>query len=39
MRLQISDGIIIILSYPDTIVRPVHWEPFSNIWPLLGIGG
>ncbi len=34
-----SDGIIIILSYPDTIVRPAYWEFSSKIWPLLGIGG
>mgnify|MGYP003683823499 CR=1 FL=1 len=34
-----SDGIIIILSYPDTIVRPPYWEPSSKIWPLIGIGG
>lgn len=34
-----SDGIIIILSYPDTIVRPAYWEFSSKIWPLIGIGG
>lgn len=34
-----NDGIIIILSYPDTIVRPAYWEPSSKIWPLIGIGG
>jgi len=39
MKIQNSDGIIIILSYPDTIVRPAYWEPFSNFWPLFGIGG
>ncbi|WP_298778698.1 DUF6695 family protein [uncultured Polaribacter sp.] len=33
-----SDGIIIILSYPDTIVRPAYWEPSSKIWPKIGIG-
>ena len=37
--MQNSDGIIIILSYPDTIVRPAYWEPSSKIWPLIGIGG
>ncbi len=36
---KIDDGIIIILSYPDTIVRPAYWEPSSKIWPLIGIGG
>ena len=36
--MQNSDGIIIILSYPDTIVRPAYWEPSSKIWPLIGIG-
>ena len=34
-----SNGIIIILSYPDTVVRPAYWEFSSKIWPLLGIGG
>lgn len=37
--MQNSDGIIIILSYPDTIVRPAYWEPSSKIWPKIGIGG
>lgn len=37
--MQISDGIIIILSYPDTVVRPAYWEASSKIWPKLGIGG
>ncbi|ARV05338.1 hypothetical protein BTO04_00915 [Polaribacter sp. SA4-10] len=36
--MQNSDGIIIILSYPDTIVRPAYWELSSKIWPLVGIG-
>tara|TARA_R110002126_G_scaffold291579_2_gene453911 strand:+ start:24033 stop:25040 length:1008 start_codon:yes stop_codon:yes gene_type:complete len=34
-----DDGMIIILSYPDTIVRPAYWEPSSKIWPIIGIGG
>ncbi|MFK8061203.1 MAG: DUF6695 family protein [Polaribacter sp.] len=37
--MQNSDGVIIILSYPDTIVRPAYWERSSKIWPLIGIGG
>ena len=37
--MQNSDGIIVILSYPDTIVRPAYWEFSSKIWPLIGIGG
>lgn len=37
--MQISDGIIIILSYPDTVVRPAYWEKSSKIWPKIGIGG
>ncbi|AUC86573.1 hypothetical protein CW731_15350 [Polaribacter sp. ALD11] len=37
--MQNSDGIIIILSYPDTIVRPAYWEILSNFWPKIGIGG
>ncbi|MCL7762917.1 hypothetical protein MPF19_05765 [Polaribacter sp. Z014] len=39
MSNQKTDGIIIILSYPDTVVRPAYWEPSSKIWPLIGIGG
>ncbi|QNM86825.1 hypothetical protein H9W90_06865 [Polaribacter pectinis] len=34
-----SDGIIIILSYPDTVVRPAYWERLSGFWPKIGIGG
>ena len=37
--MQNSDGIIVILSYPDTIVRPAYSEFSSKIWPLLGVGG
>jgi hypothetical protein len=33
-----SNGIIIILSYPDTVVRPAYWEPSSKIWPKIGVG-
>ena len=36
--MQHSDGIIIILSYPDTVVRPAYWETLSNFWPKIGIG-
>jgi hypothetical protein len=38
-KASFNDGIIIILSYPDTIVRPAYWERLSNVWPLIGIGG
>ncbi|QTD37710.1 hypothetical protein JL193_16885 [Polaribacter batillariae] len=34
-----SNGIIIILSYPDTVVRPAYWERLSGFWPKIGIGG
>ena len=34
-----SEGIIVILSYPDTVVRPAYWEKSSKIWPKIGIGG
>ena len=34
-----SDGIIVILSYPDTVVRPAYSEFSSKIWPLIGVGG
>ncbi len=34
----INDGIIIILSYPDTIVRPAYSEFLSKFWPKIGIG-
>lgn len=37
--MQPSDGIIIILSYPDTVVRPAYWEPLSGFWHKLGVGG
>ncbi|MCG1036287.1 DUF6695 family protein [Polaribacter sargassicola] len=37
--MQKSNGIIVILSYPDTVVRPAYWEPSSKYLPLLGIGG
>ena len=33
-----SDGIIVILSYPDTVVRPAYTEFSSKIWPKIGIG-
>lgn len=33
-----SNGIIIILSYPDTFVRPSYWEFWSKLWPKIGIG-
>jgi hypothetical protein len=33
------EGIIVILSYPDTVVRPAYWERMSGFWPKIGIGG
>lgn len=36
--MQNSDGIIILLSYPDTFVRPAYWEHSSKIRPLIGVG-
>lgn len=33
-----SNGIIVILSYPDTVVRPSYWEFWSKLWPKIGIG-
>ncbi|PQJ78010.1 DUF6695 family protein [Polaribacter porphyrae] len=33
-----NDGIIVILSYPDTVVRPAYREFSSKIWPKIGIG-
>lgn len=33
-----TDGILIILSYPDTVVRPAYREFSSKIWPKIGIG-
>jgi hypothetical protein len=35
----VANGIIIILAYPDTIVRPAYTEFSSKIWPKIGIGG
>ena len=37
--MQYSNGIIIILAYPDTIVRPAYWEKLSKFWPIIGVGG
>lgn len=34
-----DDAIIIILSFPDTVVRPAYTEFSSKIWPLIGVGG
>lgn len=36
---SVADGIIVILAYPDTIVRPAYTEFSSKIWPKIGIGG
>lgn len=33
-----SNGVIVVLSYPDTVVRPAYSEFSSKIWPLLGVG-
>ena len=33
-----SNGIMVMLSYPDTFVRPATWEFSSRFWPYLGIG-
>ncbi|WP_439131628.1 DUF6695 family protein [Polaribacter sp.] len=35
---QKNDGIVIILSYPDTVVRPAYREFSSKLWPKIGIG-
>jgi hypothetical protein len=37
-NLALNDGIIIILSYPDTVVRPAYREFSSKIWPKIGVG-
>lgn len=34
-----NDGLIVILSYPDTVVRPAYSEFSSKIWPFFGVGG
>lgn len=36
---SVSNGIIIILAYPDTIVRPAYTEFSSKIGPKIGVGG
>lgn len=36
--MQNSDGIIVILAYPDTVVRPAYWEILSGFWSKIGIG-
>ena len=33
-----SNGIIIILAYPDTVVKPSKRDVLSPFWPYLGIG-
>jgi hypothetical protein len=34
-----TTGVIILLSYPDTIVRPAYWETASNFWSKIGVFG
>lgn len=34
-----ADGVILVLSYPDTVVRPAYSEFSSKIWPFFGVGG
>ena len=36
--MQVPRGIIIILSYPDTIVRPAYWKRFSKFWSKIDVG-
>lgn len=33
-----TDGFVVILSYPDTVVRPAYSEFSSKVWPLFGVG-
>ncbi len=35
---EVENAIIVILSFPDTIVRPAYWELSSRICPKIGIG-
>ena len=35
---KMENAIIVILSFPDTIVRPAYREYSSRIWPKIGIG-
>ena len=35
---KIENAIIVILSFPDTIVRHAYWESSSRILPKIGIG-
>jgi hypothetical protein len=35
---EVENAIIVILSFPDTIVRPAYWEISSQICPKIGIG-
>jgi hypothetical protein len=32
-------GFIVIIAYPDTIVRTANGELISKVWPYLGVGG
>ena len=36
---MMSSASIVILSYPDTVVRPAYTEFSSKVWPLFGVGG
>ncbi|MFC2127672.1 DUF6695 family protein [Bacteroidota bacterium] len=37
--MKVDDAFIVVLAYPDTIVRPATRELISKFWPLLGVGG
>ncbi|MGY5351905.1 DUF6695 family protein [Wenyingzhuangia sp. IMCC45533] len=37
--MRVADGVIVVLSYPDTVVRPAYTEFSSKIWPFFGVGG
>ena len=34
-----NNGFIVILAYPDVVVRIANGEVISKLWPLFGIGG
>lgn len=34
-----NTGFIVIIAYPETVVRTANGELISKIWPLFGVGG
>lgn len=37
--MDVNTGFIVVIAYPETIVRIANDELISKVWPLFGIGG